>query len=338
MPSRAADATGMGRQVLPISFPPRAVTDGAVTVLRHLYWYTVQYGFSVKQATGAHQDDWVRLPQRLRSAKNAAERDRIIKGLERLAAGAEERLAKKRAHYQRWPYKEIVLTAELSAALAAFPDSLLDKAFARLMPKTPAPTALRPVKLEIDKKDRDRREVKRGDYNFVEPDALLLGGDCLLMIEAKTKGHAKASRRYPPRQLLNYLRLAEECQHARTHGAGPELPTRFAHLILVPTPGDEWLTDGASWVEPIAEGFSGRLVVKRKALLRLGGQVPQGLRRNLDRLLDEVPVFYRSWHDLHQALESAIDKLDPHEAHWRRICGGVKELAKRAVSGIELLV
>ena len=56
---------------LQISFKNRPISRAPLEVLQHLYYYTTQYGLSVAQFTGAHQNFWDNLPKELRKAKSS---------------------------------------------------------------------------------------------------------------------------------------------------------------------------------------------------------------------------------------------------------------------------
>ena len=66
-----------------ITFKERPIHEAPLAVLKHLYYYTTQYGLSVKQFTGAHWHYWEKLPERLRKAqKNPKQIESIIVELE----------------------------------------------------------------------------------------------------------------------------------------------------------------------------------------------------------------------------------------------------------------
>ncbi len=51
-----------------ISFTKRPIQKAPLSVLRHLYYYTAQYGLSVRQFTGADWSYWAELPKKLKAA------------------------------------------------------------------------------------------------------------------------------------------------------------------------------------------------------------------------------------------------------------------------------
>lgn len=153
-----------------ISFGDRPISQAPLEILNHLYYYTVQYGLSVRAFTGQHQKYWERFPQRLRLAwGNEAELDGIVKELEGLAAGAPDRLAKRQARKKSgWAEKEIVLNAQLMSVLAALPPKLLALRFADLTSNHPKVEGYRVVTAAL-------RSDEGKNNDFVEPDLLLLG-------------------------------------------------------------------------------------------------------------------------------------------------------------------
>ena len=64
-----------------ITFAERPIYQAPLSVLEHLYYYTIQYGLSVRQFTGAHWRYWEKLPKRLSKVQNDPE------GLEEIIAG-----------------------------------------------------------------------------------------------------------------------------------------------------------------------------------------------------------------------------------------------------------
>jgi len=207
-----------------INFEPRAIYQAPIAVLRHLYYYTTQYGLSVKQFTGAHWRYWEELPERLIKARGDTKKlNSIILELKKLASGSEERLKKRRAQIKegKWAEKEIVLDAQLLSVLGALPGELLSLGLKHLMGDPKIPRSLQIVDLIIKGEQGE-------DTDFVEPDLLLLGENYLLMVEVKTRGGADSSRSYPAHQLLNYLRLVLECENS----FDALLPSEFTHLIL----------------------------------------------------------------------------------------------------------
>lgn len=304
-----------------ISFVERGISAGPLTVLKHLYYYTVQYGLSVKQFTGAHQDYWEALPRVLREARSGAKLSAIIHELEQLAVGAEQRRQKRRAQRKEWENKEVIINAQLSAILAALPGPLLANTVRHLTPRTQVPDTLHLVDLHIAAPNRQ-------DRDFVEPDVLLLGDDFLLMAELKTKGGPDSSRRYPPQQLLNYARLALECERL----AGAALPRRFAHLVVTPTSDLHWLEDYPSWVIGVSDSAAGMLRVNAEGLINLGRRMPPERRRGILSVLQGMPIYYRAWENVVGAFKAAVGEFadDRNRPHWRRIGEELEKLAKRA--------
>jgi hypothetical protein len=305
-----------------IRFEERPIFQASLSVLEHLYYRTIQYGLSVRDFTGEHQDYWERLPSRLRKAQNdPVQLDSIITELGRLAAGSEARLQKRRAQKEeKWAEKEIVLNAQLMAVLAALPEGLLGMGFRKATGSEALSLRPKIVDLVIPKEEGE-------DANFIEPDLLLLGDNHLLMIEVKTRGGEGSSRSYPAHQLLNYLQLVAKCQDSD----GASLPNQFSHLILVPSEDLKWLEKHSEWVVK-SSNDPRRLVVDTDACMRLGKPKASFDCERLKGLAREVPIYYRSWQQLYEAFNLAIDQFGDERnlEHWQRIGSEIKELAMRA--------
>lgn len=305
-----------------IEFEDRPIHRAPLAVLEHLYYYTVQYGLSVRQFTGQHWKYWERLPQRLRKAQdNPAQLADIIAELESLAEGSQERREKRKAQIDgRWAQKETVLNAQLLSVLAAMPPSLLALGFRNAITPREFPRLLRIVDL--------RMQGEHGEHvDFVEPDLLLLGDGYLAMVEVKTRGSTRSSRDYPPDQLLNYLHLVATCRQSND----PCLPDRFIHLILVPSIDSKWLEKQSQWVLE-TDDEKGRLRVDPDPLIELAKMKSSYDYDVLRQLASEVPIYYRSWDQLHRAFEAAVEQFDGprNEKHWRAIVGEMGELARTA--------
>ena len=304
-----------------IRFKVRLIYRAPLDVLAHLYYYTVQYGLSVRQFTGQHWKYWEKLPKQLRQAQGDPKAlEAIIAELEELAAGSEERRSRRQAQIQgKWAEKEIVLNAQLMSVLAAMPDGLLALGFQNLTGNKSLAGAYRIIELEM--------QGPQGEWvDFLEPDLMLLGEDHLLMVEVKTAG-TSSSHKYPANQLLNYLHLVAKCREAND----PGLPDRFAHLILVPSTEPKWLVKYAEWVLTTCDE-NGRLKVDPEACIRLSKHKGSYDYETLGKLTQEIPIYYRSWRQLYEAFEQAISQFGDERnlQHWQRIGGEVKELARRA--------
>jgi hypothetical protein len=304
-----------------ITFRERPIYHAPLAVLGNLYYYTSQYGLSVRQFTGQHWKDWEKLPKRLRKAQNdPAVLDAVIAELEELAAGSKERSRKRQAQIEgKWAKKENILRIQLQSVLAAMPGELLALGFQNLTGDPNLAGRYRIVDLETQ--GPEGRHV-----DFVEPDLLLLGGRHLLMVEVKTAG-SSSSHKYPPYQLLNYLRLAHECRE----GDQSDLPDQFAHLILVASTEPKWLISHAKWVLQTCDEH-GRMRVDPEACIRLSKRKEDYDYTSLARLAQEIPIYYRSWQQLYEAFDVAIAQFGDlrNLPHWERIGNEVRELARRA--------
>jgi hypothetical protein len=304
-----------------ITFADRPIYHAPLAVLGHLYYYTVQYGLSVRQFTGAHWKYWEKLPKQLRKAQSDPEAlEAVIAELEDLAAGSEERRTKRQAQIKgKWAEKEIVLNAQLQSVLAAMPGELLALGFRNVTGSQDLDKEYRIVELQM--------QGPEGEWvDFLEPDLLLLGEDQLLMVEVKTAGKS-SSHKYPPNQLLNYLHLVAKCREA----GEPNLPDQFAHLILVPSTESKWLINHTKWVLNTCDE-QGRLRVDTDACIRLSKSKEDYDYEYLGELMHEIPIYYRSWQQLYDGFELAIPQFGDERnlEHWRRIGSEVLELARRA--------
>jgi len=309
-------------KILKVSFKDRQISEAPLNVLKSLYYYTAHYGLSVRQFTGRNLKYWEKLPILLRESQdNPRKLKKIIKDLEHLAAKSEERLLKRRAQVQgKWGEKEVILNSQLISVLCAIPEVLLAIAFRKLTDGKEYPRVYRVVQANI-RDDTDKKQ------DFVEPDLLLLGEKQLLMVEVKTKGGTSSSRKYPPTQLLNYLRLVAACQDS----PGDGIPTQFLHLILVPTTELIWLEKNKVWINNYSHD-NGLLSVDPKACL---GFARGFIKKNPERfhqLIIDTPVYYHSWTQLADSYESALrDFNDDHNrTHWINIGKELAELALKS--------
>jgi hypothetical protein len=306
-----------------ITFKKRPIYRAPIAVLQHLYYYTAQYGLSVKQFTGAHWTYWDKLPERLRNVQDKPEElETIIEELEKLALGSEQRLKVRRSQLKegRWAEKEIVLNAQLLSVLSALPNDFLALGFMSLARTANLPDLLEIVDLHM--------EGKRGeDTDFVEPDLLLLGDSHLLMVEVKTRGGVDSSRTYPPHQLLNYLRLVLECKNS----SDASLPRHFTHLILMPSTDLKWLENHSEWVLQSCDG-EGKLKVNPSALISSAKKKSGYNYKQLKVLAGQVPIYYRSWNQLHESFRIAAEQFgdERNHTHWEKIVQEIGEISQIA--------
>lgn len=306
-----------------IIFEERPIYQAPISVLEHLYYYTTQYGLSVKQFTGAHWSYWEKLPNLFREVQDDPDKlNSVISNLEQLASGSEERMRRRRSQLieGKWQEKEIILNAQLLSVLAALPSELLALGFNNMIGIKSIYTQLKIVNLVM-------RGEKGEDINFVEPDLLLLGNRQLLMIEVKTRGGPRSSRKYPPYQLLNYLQLVRKCRDLGT----VNLPEEFTHLILVPSTDPIWLENHREWVSESSDN-EGRLRVIPDACIRLSKKKASYDYERLKDLINEIPIYYRSWQQMDGAFKLAIELFDDkrNHMHWRSIGCEINMIAARA--------
>jgi hypothetical protein len=305
-----------------IEFKERPIHRAPLAVLEHLYYYTAQYGLSVKQFTGKHWKYWEKLPARLRKVKDdRQELEAIIEELESLAEDSERRRERRQAQREwRWAEKEVVLNAQLLSVLAALPEQLLAGGFQYAMGMRLFAERLRIVDL--------RMQGHEGQHiDFVEPDLLLMGDDYLLMVEIKTRGGSSSARDYPPYQLLNYLQLVAMCREFQNAST----PRKFVHLILVPSTDTKWLEKQSEWILE-ASDEEGRLKVDADACIRLSKKKSSYDYEVLRQLAKEIPIYYRSWEQLYEAFKQKIRGLDEswETDHFRKVVEEIGELSKRA--------
>jgi hypothetical protein len=307
-----------------ISFNERPIHRAPLEVLNHLYYYTVQYGLSVKQFTGANPQYWADLPKRIRESLNSqAQLLDIINELDTFANGAEERRNKRQAQKDKsWAEKEIVINAQLMSVIASLPVELIAMGFSELTGFEGIPDSLRIVDLKITNDDGSNTQP------FVEPDMPLLGAEHLMMVELKTRGGAKSSRKYPPQQLLNYFRLAVECNKSNNDS----LPATFSHLILVPSRDPKWIEKHGSWIKSIDSEPDGRVIVDLDACIRLANKNSSFNNDTIRPILKEVPVYYRSWSQLYGSFDRAVTAYNDtkNERHWRNIISEIGDLSRIA--------
>ncbi len=309
-----------------ITFKRHAISSGPISVLNHLYYYTVHYGLSVKQFTGAHWKYWEKLPVLLKNALgNKKELSKIIKDLESHTAKSSERIQRRRKQrLQGWSEKETVINAQLNSLFAALPGRILSLLVKELTGERRLAREYNIVDLYIEK-----RGLSKSDYNFVEPDLLLLGNRHLVMIELKTCGGVSSSYKYPPRQLMNYLRLGYECLQSSEK---EKLPNIFTHIILVPSQDSRWLKNYQSWVIETRNKKDGRMRVKIDDCLKLSRYNQKKYTDGIRKVAKKTPIYYCDWRELSLSLQKAVDKYDDkkNKKHWEQITKEIDFLSKKA--------
>lgn len=154
---------------LEIAFHPVKITDAPLRVLQHLSYYTVQYGLSVKQRTGADRKYWRELPTRLRAAlDNVDGLEPILNELDNFAKGADERKKKLGDQRIRWAQKEIVMSAQLESLLAALPGRLISGAFTHIT-DADVLTGLEPPGGEVSRRRDIRSSIASDRWLPVDP-------------------------------------------------------------------------------------------------------------------------------------------------------------------------
>ncbi len=309
-----------------IIFKRHAISSGPISVLNHLYYYTVHYGLSVKQFTGAHWKYWEKLPVLLKDAQRDKKKlSKIIKDLESYAVESDERIQRRRKQrLQGWSEKETVINAQLNSLFAALPGRILSLTVKELTGEKNLAKEYNIVDLCIEKKG-----LSKSDYNFIEPDLLLLGDRHLVMVELKTCGGVGSSYKYPPRQLMNYLRLGYECLQSSEK---ERLPNFFTHIILAPSQDSKWLKNHQSWVIETKNKKDGGMRVKIDVCLKLSRYNRKKYTDGIRKVAKKTPIYYRDWRELSLSLQKAVDKYDDkkNKKHWEQIAKEIDYLSKKA--------
>ncbi|MEK9135313.1 MAG: hypothetical protein AAB451_03410 [Patescibacteria group bacterium] len=278
----------------------------------------------MKQFTGEHWKYWERLPFDLDEAKDSPRKlNNIISKLKYLSGESDERLRKRRLQLEKWREKEVVINAQLMSISAALPEKILAIMFGHLINLKEFPSKCRVVCLKIE-------GIKGEDLDFVEPDILLLGASHLLMIEIKTRGGATSSRSYPPTQLLNYMKLVAGCKKL----SDGKLPSKFFHLIIVPSEEKKWLENYPAWVNDVRR--DGLLRIDNKFFDKLIKETIKKDGRGITSAVNETPIYYKSWDYLIKSFDFANEKFNDknNTIHWNKIGDELKKLIKVATNYI----
>jgi len=109
-------------------------------------------------------------------------------------------------------------------------------------------------------------------------------------------------------------------------------PTSFSHLILVPSTDRKWIEKHKDWVLNTNAEPDGRLTVDLDSCIRLSKKNSSFDFKKLRREFMEVPIYYRSWQQLHESFEKAMKKYDDfkNEKHWQNIVAEIGVLSRTA--------
>lgn len=310
-----------------LKFTDRRLIDGIIDLLRNVYYYTGRWGLSVSSFTGKKTEYWEELPVRLQAAQaHPKDLEEIIAELQGLADGSPERREKRRTLVRRdgFQHKEVVVNEQLLAVMSALPGDLLAKFFRRLTSGDVLPAPARLVK----------RHLGTGEQ-LIEPDFLVMAADHLLMGEIKIKASpGKSDTRYDANQLCNYLSLVVKSRQE----AAENRPKQFSHLLLLPSINHRWLVRGQDWIPHLQVGADKRMKIDPDACFALARQDKAQRYVTsaaiLADLLDEIPVYCRTFNELVDALRDAASGY-PLREHWERLAREVKGLAEVASAGVE---
>ena len=310
-----------------LHFTDRRLIDGIINLLRNVYYYTGRWGLSVASFTGQRMEYWEELPVRLRAAQGRPERlEKIITELEGLAGHSGERTAKRQSLVRRkgFQHKEVVVNEQLLAILSALPYDLLAAFFGRLTSDDLFSAPARFVERHLGTHEQ-----------LIEPDFLVMADGHLLMGEIKINAsRGKSITRYDANQLFNYLSLVVKSRQ----GAAENLPNRFSHMLVLPTIDHRWLFRGREWAPHLQVGPDKRMKIDADACFALAEEDKKQRyitsAAALAALLDEIPVYCRTYDDLAHALCVASSGY-PLKEHWDRLARELKELAGVASAGVE---
>lgn len=225
--------------------------------------------------------------------------------------------------------REAVHSHELNATLAALPRRVLAQTLATLLGHQQAPSNAYPVTV------RFRKDGKWHTEQLCEPDFAIAYGDCLVLGEVKAFPKTRNARTpYPPTQLLNYLSFVEKVRVARVHGSLQ--PTRFAHLIVLPSIDRRWFKRGKEWVTLKEQLDADNTRIDAHACYSLSkAEKPQKHIKTIADLkgtLARVPVICRTWADVTEAANKAAQHSNDEDS--LRLAAELRRIASRATAGL----
>jgi hypothetical protein len=207
--------------------------------------------------------------------------------------------------------------------LGFLPDDLVAATFNELAGEPVLSQPCRPMECKL--------ALEKGQQ-LIEPDVLLGGGGRLLMVELKIKPDTRPSAKYDANQLLNYLSLARIC----LDNPGEFVPTEFAHLVLVASRSKSWIAKGNDWVADLGGKDNARMTLDPDACFRAANaQKEQKYVRDAAALADiltRVPVYYRTWPELADSFERALN-TQPNRTAWAHTLADLRKLAETASKG-----
>ena len=309
-----------------LHFSDRKMGDAIIAVLKNVYYYTGRWRLSVASFTGKNTDYWKCLPQMLRQVLNQPKHlEKIIIELEELANNDSKRKEKHQALVKENGFQnmEVVVNEQLLTILSALPYDLLAKCLRILMSQVDLPAQARLVE----------RHMGSGEQ-LIEPDFLVMAEQHLIMGELKVKGASKTSdTRYDANQLHNYLSLVVKCRAVQNES----LPNKFTHLILLPSVEHRWFVRGDEWVTELQTSTDRRMKINPATCFAIANKDKKQRyvksATTLSALLDEVPVYCRTFGDLAEAFGKAVSGY-PLEEHWLRMQKELEELAVLASAGV----
>jgi hypothetical protein len=209
---------------------------------------------------------------------------------------------------ETWERSESPLNSRCRALAGLLGPELTGALVGRLIPDL-----LNPKKLWLADLS-SRYEGPRSDGRFGQPDLLLDGDNCTLLIEMKVRGK-KARTYYDVKQLLDYLTLASALRDGGcTHP--------IIHVVLAPAGANGLFKHASSWL--VGNPTEGRLTVAPcgfvATLENMTGRrrpIPTG---RIERALKELPltpVIYVSLERLLSEAEPLLSNLGDWEAAAR---------------------
>ena len=222
-----------------------------------------------------------------------------------------------------WEKSESPLNARCRALLGLLGPERAATLVRRLLPNLVQPTRLWVADLS------SRYEGKRSDGKFGQPDLLLDGDNCTVLVEMKVRGK-KAHACYDPKQLLDYLILAAALRRA---GSCAE---PIVHIVLAPKLATGLFSQGKRWLSEVpraggllkidSDGFAGTL----RSMTRRRRPIPEERIATAIEQLPLTPIIYLGLESLLSEVEPLLVHLGAWESMARQQHGRLRALAVQA--------